>query len=171
MFNYTRGELSLPAYRTHAGEQILKDSFAVLRYGDYFAAYRRHPELKALASDAKPCHTWTRGELRPRHVHAAGITRIGRESNRLADQSLPADDESEAVIEYPGRRTCAGCKIPVTGRRKWCSEACRKRYAHNTRRAPLSLEVNRATRPHRAGRDTARLHPDGRSSVHTRGRK
>jgi hypothetical protein len=70
----------------------------VLGYGDYFKAYRRHPELEALASDGKPCHTWTRGLLGPREIHASGVFRIGKESNRLSEDPLPADDEREAVV-------------------------------------------------------------------------
>jgi hypothetical protein len=127
---FDRGDPSIHAglIRTTDQETVLDESYAVLSYGDYFKGYRRHPELKALAMDGRPCHTWTRGVLSPRHVRAVAVIRIGKESNRLSEERLPADDESEAVIEYQPA-ACRGCNRRVNGRRKWCSEACRKRTA------------------------------------------
>jgi hypothetical protein len=72
------------------------------------------------------------GVLRPRSVKATDVLHVGKESNRLAEEPLPSDDESEAVVEYPPRH-CAGCCQAVSGRRKRCSDACRKRVARRLR--------------------------------------
>ena len=71
---FDRGNSKLEAkpIRTDDQDFVRDDSFAVLRYGDYFDAYRSHPELKGLAPDATPCHRWTRGVLRPRQVQGSG---------------------------------------------------------------------------------------------------
>ncbi len=104
--------------RTHTQDEYLPGSTAVLSYGDYFDSYRKHPESKTLdPTDGKPCHTWTRGLLQPWHVRATVLRRVGKESNRLADTHLPADDETETVIEYPQpSRQCRGCDARVSGR-------------------------------------------------------
>lgn len=115
--------------RTDPLRRIEKDSTAVLSYGDYFEEYRLHPEAKALAPDGQPCHSWTRGLLQPRHVTPSKIIRIGKESNRLSETAMPLELDEEAVVEYPAPRVCPGCRTTVEGRRKWCSEACRKRTA------------------------------------------
>jgi hypothetical protein len=113
--------------RVDPSRQIVDGTTAVLSFGDYFQEYRRHPELKSLGPDREPCHTWTRGLLSPRHVEAAEpLTRIGKESNRLAETPLPAELDKEAFLEYPRPRTCPGCGAEVSGRRKWCSDRCRK---------------------------------------------
>lgn len=127
---FDRSNPDLPArpVRTTGHEHARDASYAVLTYGDYFNSYRDHPERKMLDPDGTPCHRWTRGLLRRRHVEPAALHRVGKESNRLADDPLPADDETEAPIEYPEPRHCAGCGEPVGGRRKWCTEACRKRW-------------------------------------------
>jgi hypothetical protein len=106
---------------------IADSNIAVLSYGDYFEDYRLHPEAKMLAPDGHPCHPWTRGLLRPRHVTPSKIVRIGKESNRLAETPLPVDLDHQAVVEYPEPKACAGCGTLVGGWRKWCSERCRKR--------------------------------------------
>jgi hypothetical protein len=115
--------------RTVDLHEIRVDSVAVLSYGDYFQQYRQHPETKAVdPADGKPCHTWTRGLLQPQHVRASGVLRVGKESNRLASAEQPTDDPEEQVIEYPApSHKCVGCDSLVGGRRRWCSEACRKR--------------------------------------------
>ena len=116
--------------RTAGTYEIRPDSVAVLSYGDYFTDYRLHPEAKSLdPADRKPCHPWTRGLLEPQHIRAAKLLRIGKESNRLADTEQPTD-EGELVIEYASStQKCSGCEALVSGRRLWCSEACRKRAA------------------------------------------
>ncbi|MDQ3182688.1 MAG: hypothetical protein M3Q62_03915 [Actinomycetota bacterium] len=115
--------------RVDPSREIGEGSVAVLSYGDYFEDHRLHPEAKTLAPDGHPCHPWTRGLRERRHVVPSGVVRIDKESNRLAETPMPAELEEEAVVEYPGPRTCPGCGVEVTGRRRWCSEACRKRSA------------------------------------------
>jgi hypothetical protein len=108
---------------------------AVLSYRDYFNQYRRHPEAKALdPKDQKPCHTWTKGLLRPWKLTAQeALIRVGKESNRIADPDQPINDQTDAVIEYPAHtRKCRGCDETVSGRRQWCSEACRKKHSRRT---------------------------------------
>ncbi len=101
---------------------------AVLTYSDYFDGYRQHPETKAAdQADGRPCHTWTSGLLRPRHLQAAGLQPVGKESNRLTDTPQPEGTDENALIEYPAQRTCRGCDAAVSGRRRWCGEPCRKR--------------------------------------------
>ena len=46
----------------------------VQTYGDYFEEYRVHPELKFADADGRPCHSWSRGLLLPRHIKAAAGT-------------------------------------------------------------------------------------------------
>ena len=108
-------------------------SFAVLSYRDYFNQYRQHAESKALdPTDGKRCHPWTRGQIKPWHITATELTRVGKESNRLTETHQSVDDEHEQVIEYPGpSRKCRGwdCQEVVGGRHQWCSESCRKRHA------------------------------------------
>ena len=100
---------------------------SVLSYGDYFEQYRRHPEAKSLGPDGSPCHPWTRGVLSPRHIEAIRLLRIGKESNRLAEDPLPVGDESEGAIEYLEPRRCRGCGTSIGEKRRWCSERCQKR--------------------------------------------
>lgn len=121
--------------RTTHLHEIREDSIAVLSYDHYFEQYRQHPEAKALdPADGKPCHTWTRGLLQPQHVCATGLLRVGKESNRLADSEHATDDPEEQVIEYPAHsRQCRGCDGLVSGRHRWCCEACRKRFARALR--------------------------------------
>ena len=126
-----------PARQIHTAQtpQLRDGSLAVLSYRDYFDQYRRHPETKALdPTDGKSCHTWTRGLLQPWHVTATDVIRVGKESNRLTDTHGPTDNEDEQVIEYTAPvRQCRGCDRNVTGRRKWCSEGCRKRTVRLSR--------------------------------------
>jgi hypothetical protein len=115
--------------RTDHPHETRDDSIAVLSYGDHFDNYRLHPETKALdPTDDERCHRWTRGLLNPWHIIATKLNRIGKESNRLADDPQPVDGEDQPIIEYPAPgRKCRGCDAVVTGRRRWCSDACRKR--------------------------------------------
>jgi hypothetical protein len=55
----------------------------VKSYADVFEEYQTHPEPKSAASNGFPCSPATRGLLGRRHVHAASICYIGKESNRL----------------------------------------------------------------------------------------
>jgi hypothetical protein len=121
----------------HTSESVdyREGSIKVLSYRDYFARYRQHPEAKALdPTDGKRCHPWTRGELAPWDVRAAGLLRVGKESNRLTGTARPTFLEAERLIDYsPQERKCRACEAIVTGRREWCSEACRKRAARASR--------------------------------------
>jgi hypothetical protein len=55
--------------------------------------------------------------LSPRRVEAAEpLTRIDKESNRLAETPLPADLDEEAFLEYPQRKRCPGCGVVVASR-------------------------------------------------------
>jgi hypothetical protein len=130
--------------RTDHPHETHTDSIAVLSYGDYFDNYRMHPEGKAIdPADTKPCHTWTRGLLHPWHITATALVRIGKESNRLAEDPQAVDDEDEHVIEYPAPgRKCRGCDAIVNWRRQWCSESCRKRAG---RRSLMSAQSTRPT--------------------------
>ena len=116
-------------------------STRVLSYRDYFDRYRQHPEAKALdPNDGKRCHPWTRGHLQPWHIAATQQHRVGKESNRLTDPHQSMATEDEQALEYPApSRRCRGCNAVVTGRRHWCSEACRKRHFRDQ---PTSVRVN-----------------------------
>lgn len=114
---------------TSVSPEYRPGSIRVLSYGDYFNRYRQHPESKAVdPADGSRCHPWTRGQLVPWRIKATELLLVGKESNRLTDAHVPTETEHEQVIEYPpGGRKCRGCDAIVNGRRKWCSEACRKR--------------------------------------------
>jgi hypothetical protein len=77
-----------------------------------------------LGPDRERCHPWTRGVLHHYTVIACDLVRIGKESNPLLAADDPVPDDP--AIEYRPR-VCPCCGEPVTGRRKWCGEACRKR--------------------------------------------
>jgi hypothetical protein len=106
------------------------DDVVVQTFRDYFNDHRLHSDGKMLdPADGRPCHPWTRGPLEPRHITATHLLRVGKESNPLVDaDSGPGDDTDGLAFEYR-ERICPGCGAPVEGRRKWCSEACRKRAA------------------------------------------
>jgi hypothetical protein len=94
-----RPDLPLRRVRTQDPHEIREDSIAVLSYGDYFDNYRIHPEAKTLdPTDGQPCHPWTRGLVDPWHITATGLTRIGKESNRLTDHPGWADDEEGVSV-------------------------------------------------------------------------
>jgi hypothetical protein len=120
---------------------IRDDSIVVLSYRDYYHNYTQHPEAKALdPADGQPCHTWTRGHLTPRTINATELRRVGKESNRLADSEQPDSVDDNTVIEYPApTRECRGCATHVAGRKQWCTEACRKRYARQLGRPARPL--------------------------------
>ena len=90
-----------------------------------------HPEPKAADSHGEPCAPWTVGQLQPVTVNATGAFRIGKETNRLAEDRAILDDPEDRAIEYP-ERTCRRCGGALGGRqRAWCSEVCRKRSARS----------------------------------------
>jgi hypothetical protein len=107
--------------------EINNDLALVQSYRDYFNDHRRHVDAKMLDAKGEHCHPWTRGLLQPARITATRIARVGKESNPLSDDNLSHDG---LAFEYV-QRACR-CGAEVVGRRKWCSEACRKR---TTRRA------------------------------------
>jgi hypothetical protein len=119
-----------------AGPEIRDGEIGVLSYRDYFTSYRQHPERKTIdPADGEPCHTWTRGLLQARDITAKELTRVGKESNRLADTDASLDEQADPAIQYPpSTRQCRGCDAQVDGRRQWCTEACRKRAARRISR-------------------------------------
>jgi hypothetical protein len=57
----------------------------VKSYRDVFEEYATHPEPKSAGTDGRPCTRSTSGLLTRRHVHAASIYYIGKESNFLEE--------------------------------------------------------------------------------------
>ncbi len=104
------------------------DTIAAQTIRDYFDDYRHHSDAKMLGPDHERCHPWTRGLLHHHTVTATDLTRIGKESNPLLSVDDPVPDEP--TITYRPQR-CIGCGKPLTGRRKWCRDACRKRNARS----------------------------------------
>jgi hypothetical protein len=79
----------------------------VLSYRDYFNQYRNHPEAKMLGPDGRPCHTWTRGQLAPRHVRSqVPLKRIGKDEAGEAEL-LEAVRRLNDAEEEVGRRLAA----------------------------------------------------------------
>lgn len=125
---YDRGAPTNQALKIRVDQSLvyLGDTIAVQSFGNYFAEYRRHPEQKMLGPDKNPCRPWTRGLMQPRHVELSDLRRIGKESNRLAETSLPL--ELDDKLRYPRPGLCNGCGRRLEGRqRQWCSENRRKR--------------------------------------------
>jgi hypothetical protein len=102
------------------------DTVVVQSYRDYFNDHRLHTDGKLLEPDGQRCHPWTKGLLQPALITATHLVRVGKESNPLTDNA--AVDDVSLAFEYT-ERVCAGCDAPVIGRKKWCSESCRKRKA------------------------------------------
>jgi hypothetical protein len=125
---FDRNDRTHQPYTISASEtvEIEDDRIPVQTYRDYFEEYRLHPEAKALASDGKPCHPWTKGALHPPRVRATRVARVGKEANPIADTAdLILDDDR--VLEYR-EFCCWQCGKELRGRQKlWCSEKCRKR--------------------------------------------
>jgi hypothetical protein len=132
---YDRGDPNRRAFRLTTNElETADDIVAVQTFRDYYNDHRLHTDGKMLDhADGKPCHPWTRGPLAPRHVTATRLIRVGKESNALAEDG-PSDETDGLAFEYV-ERCCPGCGTPVGGRRKWCSEACRKRVARRDSRS------------------------------------
>jgi hypothetical protein len=57
----------------------------VKSYRDVLEEYAKHPEPKSAGPDGEACGRSTRGLLTRRHVHAASIYYVGKESNFLED--------------------------------------------------------------------------------------
>ena len=98
----------------------------VQTYRDYFDEYRLHPEAKALDTDGRRCHPWTRGPLQPPQVRATRLLRVAKEANALADTPALSEVDGTAV-EYRALM-CQQCGKLLCGRqRQWCSDRCRMR--------------------------------------------
>jgi hypothetical protein len=110
--------------------EIDAETIAAQTLRDYINEHSRHADAKMLGPDGKPCHPWTRGLLQHHHIATTSLVRIGKETNPLLDRDDPTPDDP--TIEYL-TRTCRGCDKTVSGRRKWCSDACRKRAARGQR--------------------------------------
>lgn len=140
-----RDRPSEPPSRVHTSTtaEHRDGSTAVLSYRDYFNQYRNHPEAKGLdPTNGTRCHPWTRGQLQPWSIAASDYVRVGKESTRLTHPQPKTHDEADEVIVYAQQgRSCLGCSTIVSGRRKWCSDACRKRQG---RRSGLEQAAARA---------------------------
>jgi hypothetical protein len=114
--------------RTDDSPALDDDKIAVQTFRDYFNDHRQHTDGKMLAADGGPCRPWTRGLLQPAIVTVTSLARVGKESTPLTDD--PGFQPDDRSVEYRPR-VCAreGCLTTVSGRRKWCSEACRKQSA------------------------------------------
>jgi hypothetical protein len=112
--------------RTSSTADHIPGTVPVQTYRDYFTEYRGHPEHKALGSDGKPCHPWTRGLLRPPVVSATGVQRIGKETVIGVDDDPDPTEPISPHIRYP-RPACPACGHPVDGKRTYCSDRCRKK--------------------------------------------
>lgn len=66
---------------SNAGPHVIR----VKCYGDVFDEYKLHPASKSAGLDGNPCGPHTRGVLLRRHIVAAFVERIGKESNRLEE--------------------------------------------------------------------------------------
>jgi hypothetical protein len=123
---YDRGDPTGRPLHIRAGVhlEIEEDSAAVQTFGDYFNDYRLHADAKMRGPDGDRCHPWTRGVLRPAVVTAGRIIRVGKESNPLTDST---NIDEGIAFEY-SEPVCR-CGRHLTGRQKWCSDACRKRDA------------------------------------------
>jgi hypothetical protein len=86
---------------SHDRETFAGRAIMVKTYGDVIADYRVHPETTFLDCDGRVCGRHTTGVLRRRPVHAASITYIGKEANRLDDvESGLVADLDEVLTEY-----------------------------------------------------------------------
>jgi len=112
--------------RTGTDHYVLDDTITVNRLRDYAGSYFTHPENKADDPSGQLCNYDTIGMLQAPRVASAGqLGRIGKETNRLTADTDQADLDQVGLV-YAARQ-CAGCPRPVPSRRRWCSEACRKR--------------------------------------------
>lgn len=129
---YQRGQHAAAAVLIRTGESAfaIPGTVVVQSYRDVFHGYLQHPESKAAGPDSQPCRPDTRGLLQPLTFTATTVIRIGKETNRLtATEDLADRDRDQPVTYRPSNRHCRGCTEPVTGKRQWCSEACRKAAA------------------------------------------
>ncbi len=113
----------------------VEGAVTVQSFDDYFDTFRMHTEGKAAGSDGEPCTSWTRGQLQPLQVEVTSLVRIGKEASRLIEGSGSLDAASFRAEEYRPS-TCDRCGKTVWRGRRWCSDACRKRYERDAQRGP-----------------------------------
>jgi hypothetical protein len=111
--------------RTDNSPYLLDETITVKTMRDVVTEYSQHAETKAAGMDGQPCGRDTVGLLRPRPIHADHLDRVGKEANRAHDDTDMADDGGAPAIYGP--KQCRGCGRQVMGKRRWCSDACRKR--------------------------------------------
>jgi hypothetical protein len=128
-----RGDPMRPPVSIRTGDQqfAIPGTVVVQCYRDVYTNHRERPETKAATPTGDPVLPGTRGLLAPATITVTGVDRIGKEANRLTEDDLVDGDEDQPVLY--AARTCRGCPATVTGKRQWCSDACRKRAACRTR--------------------------------------
>jgi hypothetical protein len=88
----------------------------VKSYRDVLQEYATHPEPKSAGADGRPCTRSTRGLLTRRHVHAASIYYVGKESNFLEEiESEFLHDPEEVQQKYldPREEDWARYVVPI----------------------------------------------------------
>jgi hypothetical protein len=127
-----RGDPTRPPVAIRTGDERFPTSGTVVVLRDVYTDYRQHAETKAATPTGDEVLPGTRGLLAATTIIATGVDRIGKEANRLTDDDLVDGDDDQPVLYTT--RTCRGCPATVTGKRQWCSDACRKRAARRTSR-------------------------------------
>ena len=126
-------------FQTEDPEFVIPGRIPVQTYGDYFEEYRAHPESKLADADGAPCHQWSQGILQPRHIRAATVVRIGKESSRLTEGQELSEDEGQAA-GYGELRRCLECgKQLADPRAKYCKAACKQRAYRRRRKSGFPL--------------------------------
>jgi hypothetical protein len=86
----------------------------VKSYRDVLEEYATHPEPKSADANGRPCSRSTRGLLARRHVHAATIYYVGKESNFLEEvESGLLHDQKEVQQKYLDPREDAWTRYVV----------------------------------------------------------
>jgi hypothetical protein len=134
-----------------AGDGHYGDRFTarVKTYGDVVRDYELHPESKCADAYGNACGKRTVGLLQRRHIQIAGITYIGKESNRLEEvEAGTIHSEGDVYTEYPdARRDEWQTNILPAIKAMTLSELERK-CSFLSRRALIDLRAGRS-RPHR----------------------
>jgi hypothetical protein len=144
-----RGDRTRPPVTIRTGDERfpIPGTVVVQSYRDIYTDYREHPETKAATATGDPVLPGTRGVLGPATINATGVDRIGKEANRLTEGDLIDSDDDQPVLY--AMRTCRGCGATVVGKRRWCSDPCRKRTARKLRRAEKTTAPATQSRPGR----------------------
>jgi hypothetical protein len=99
----TSDESTVTTDDREAGSGVVR----VKSYRDVLDAYRVHPDAKSLGPDGQPCGPETVGLLGRRHVTAASLSHVGKETNKLEQVTTGEEDDPEevyALYERPGER-------------------------------------------------------------------